>query len=99
MNGMCGSWRRRWKVRTTNMGSVDITCETVADATHSAKYHAPITPAVVTLNKPLPTPQLQSQTTTVPTIAQFAHPLTCHSHVELVGREKYPIKSSRKMRV
>jgi hypothetical protein len=67
--------------------------------THSAKYHAPMTPAVVTLNKPLPTPQLQSQTPTVPTIAQFAHPLTCHSQVELVGCKKYPIRSKRKMRV
>jgi hypothetical protein len=37
--------------------------------------------------------------TTVPTMAQFAHPFTCHSNVEFVGCEKYPIKSSRKMRV
>jgi hypothetical protein len=58
-----------------------------------------MTPAVVTLNKPLPTPQLQSQITAVPTIAQFAHPLTCHSHVDLVGCEKYPKRSSRKTRV
>jgi len=64
-----------------------------------AKYHAPMTPAVVALNMPLPTPQLQSQTTTVPTMAQLAHPLRCHSNVELVGCETYPIKSNRKIRV
>jgi hypothetical protein len=79
--------------------STNFVRKTVINETHLAKYHAPMTPAVVTRNKPLPTPQLQSQTTTVPTIAQLAHPLTCHSHVELVGCEKYPIKRSRKMRV
>lgn len=58
-----------------------------------------MTPAVVALNTPLPTPQLQSQTTTVPTIAQLAHPLTCHSNVELFGCETYPIRSNRKISV
>ena len=97
MNGMCRSWRWRRKVRTTDRASTNIAFEVVTNNTHSAKYHAPITPAVVVLNKPLPTPQLQSQMTTVPIIAQLAHPLTCHSHVELVGCKKYPNKSNRKM--
>jgi hypothetical protein len=54
-----------------------------------------MTPAVVVRNKPLATPQLHNQVVTVPMIAQFAHPFTCHSHVELFGREKYPINRRR----
>lgn len=49
---------------------------------HSAKYQAPITPAHVVLNTPRATPQLHSQTPTVPTIAQFAQARTCHSRTE-----------------
>lgn len=55
--------------------------------TYSAKYQAPMTPAAVVLNTPLATPQLQSHTTNVPTIAQFVQPLTCHSKVEPIGCE------------
>jgi len=43
------------------------------ERTHSAKYHAAITLAVVILIIPRDTPQLHNHTTTVPAIAQFAH--------------------------
>lgn len=67
--------------------------------THSAKYQAPITLAVVDLKIPLPTPQLHSQTATVPTIAQLAQPCTCHSTLELFDDGQYPINNNLNMRV
>lgn len=69
--------------------------------THSPKYHAPTTAAHVTLNTPLPTHQLHTQTVTTKAISQFAHPLTCHSHADgfPLGRMGYPINSSRKVKV
>src|SRR5882762_11463283 len=41
-------------------GEVSECCQwDIKSGTHSAKYHAPMTPAVVALNTPLPTPQVQ----------------------------------------
>ena len=50
------------------------------EMTHSAKYHAPITPAHVTREIPLATAQDHNQTARVAAIAQLAQPRTCHSH-------------------
>jgi hypothetical protein len=69
--------------------------------TYSAKYHAPMTLEAVILKIPRATPHVQSHTTTVPAIAQFAQPCTCPSHawLPLDGSTTYPMSSKRKMRV
>ena len=69
--------------------------------THSPKYHAPTTAAHVTLNTPLPTHQLHTQTVATNAISQFAHPLTCHSHADGFPRGWiwYPMRSNRNVKV
>lgn len=56
---------------------------------------------VVILRIPRATPHVHSQIATVPTIAQFAHPWTCHSHagLPLYGCAGDPMRSRRKIRV
>lgn len=59
-----------------------------------------MTPAQVTRNRPLATPHVQSHTTSVPIIAQCAHPRTCHSRPRSPREgEEYPISRRRKASV
>lgn len=66
--------------------------------THSTKYQAAITAAVVTRNVPRATAHVQNHNRIVAAIAQLAHPCKCHSNPEL-GREAYPTRSKRKVSV
>jgi hypothetical protein len=66
--------------------------------TYSAKYQAAMTPAVVTRNIPRATAHVQNHMVMVRVIAQFAHPLRCHSRPE-AGCETYPTRSKRKVSV
>ena len=57
-------------------------------STYSEKYHEPTTPAQVARRRPLPTPHVHNHTQMVPTIAQFAHPCTCHTQPDGLSRAR-----------